>query len=173
MANYFTDRAVQYPGRVKLIPTGNENEYDLTRAEGTVTTEGTPFNAATFNGIAQDILDKITALEGRLNLTPVRFSGTRNSSFSAGSCTGVFDRVTGIVRITFGFTSTANVASGTTLFTIPEAYRPSSAANGTAFFGLASGTGASGCTLRADGVITQNLSSTVRTGFGYIEYSLA
>ena len=55
MANYFIDRVVQYPGRVKLTPTGTENEYDMERAEGTVTTEGTRFNASTFNGIANTI----------------------------------------------------------------------------------------------------------------------
>lgn len=109
---------------------------------------------------------------GRLVQTPTRFAGTRNSGFSAGSCVGVYDPVTGIVRITFAFTSTSNVATGTTLFTIPEDYRPDDTVGGSAFFGLASGTGASGCFLSSSGTITQNVSSTVRTGFGYIEYYL-
>lgn len=63
MANtYFTDRVVQYPGRVTMTPTGNTNEYDLARAEGNVTKPGTPFNADTFNGIANQILqDAINA----------------------------------------------------------------------------------------------------------------
>lgn len=61
MANtYFTDRVVQYPGRVTMTPTGNENEYDLARAEGNVTKPGTPFNADTFNGIANQILADAT-----------------------------------------------------------------------------------------------------------------
>lgn len=55
MANYFTDRVVQYPGRVTMTPTGNTNEYDLARSEGNVTAEGTPFNAAKFNEIANTI----------------------------------------------------------------------------------------------------------------------
>lgn len=55
MANYFTDRVVQYPGRVTMTPTGNTNEYDLARSEGNVTSEGTPFNAAKFNEIANTI----------------------------------------------------------------------------------------------------------------------
>lgn len=50
MANYFTDRIVQYPGRVMMTPTGASDTYDLARAEGTVTTPGSPFNAETFNG---------------------------------------------------------------------------------------------------------------------------
>jgi len=57
MANtYFTDRVVQYPGRVTMTPTGNTNEYDLARAEGNVTEPGTPFNADTFNEIANQII---------------------------------------------------------------------------------------------------------------------
>lgn len=55
MANYFTDRVVQYPGRVTMTPTGNENEYDFARSEGNVTSEGTPFSAAKFNEIANTI----------------------------------------------------------------------------------------------------------------------
>lgn len=56
MANYFTDRVVQYPGRVVMSPvSGEENTYDMSRAEGTVTEEGTPFNAEAFNEIANRI----------------------------------------------------------------------------------------------------------------------
>ena len=51
MANYFTDRVVQHPGRITLTATGGSDEYDVDRAEGTVTTAGTPFNASTFNGM--------------------------------------------------------------------------------------------------------------------------
>lgn len=50
MSNYFTDRVVQYPGRVMMTPTGGSDTYDMSRAEGTVTTPGSPFNAGTFNG---------------------------------------------------------------------------------------------------------------------------
>lgn len=56
MANYFTDRVVQYPGRVVLTPvSGQANTYDMSRAEGTVAEEGTPFNAEAFNEIANKI----------------------------------------------------------------------------------------------------------------------
>lgn len=57
MANYFTDRVVQYPGRVTMVPVqGEANTYDMSRAEGDVTNPGTPFNAETFNDIADDII---------------------------------------------------------------------------------------------------------------------
>lgn len=118
----------------------------------------------------------LTETVGKITQTPTKFSGTRNSGFSAGSCTGVYDHVTGIVRLTFGFTSTSNVATGTTLFTIPEEYRPASQATGTALFGVytSSGmtTGAATCTLNENGTITQSLTSNARSGFGYIEYYL-
>ena len=46
----FTDRIVQYPGRVKMTPvSGQTNVYDMTAQEGTVTTEGTLLNAANLN----------------------------------------------------------------------------------------------------------------------------
>lgn len=45
-----TDRVVEYPGRIILTPvSGETNTYDVTRAEGTVTEEGTPLNAANLN----------------------------------------------------------------------------------------------------------------------------
>ena len=55
-STFFTDRVVQYPGRVTMTPTGNTNEYDIARAEGNVTEPGTPFNADTFNEIANQII---------------------------------------------------------------------------------------------------------------------
>lgn len=54
MANFFKDRVVEYPGRMKLTPTSADGEYDVTMEEGTVTEEGTPLNAETFN----DVIDK-------------------------------------------------------------------------------------------------------------------
>ena len=55
MANYFTDRVVQYPGRVTMTPvSGETNKYDMSRSEGTVTTDGTPFSA----GACNTMLDK-------------------------------------------------------------------------------------------------------------------
>ena len=51
MANFFKDRIVAHPGRITLTPTGGSNEYDVDRAEGTVTEPGTPFSADVFNGM--------------------------------------------------------------------------------------------------------------------------
>ena len=46
----FTDRIVQYPGRVKMTPvSGQTNVYDMTREEGDVYTDGTLLNANNLN----------------------------------------------------------------------------------------------------------------------------
>ena len=85
-SNYFTDRVVEYPGRVIMTPVqGEANTYDMSRAEGTVTTEGTPFNAQSFNQIADDIIETaddniITANELQtiaqaLGVTPAKLAG--------------------------------------------------------------------------------------------------
>ncbi len=57
----FVDRVVEYPGRVTLTPTGNPDEYDVARSEGTVTEEGTPLNATNLNTIIQDMIDNALA----------------------------------------------------------------------------------------------------------------
>ena len=53
MANYFVDRVVQYPGRLKLtdISNGRTQVVDVEREEGAITVEGTPFKASVMNGI--------------------------------------------------------------------------------------------------------------------------
>lgn len=83
MANFFTDRVVEHPGRITLTPTGGSNEYDVDRSEGTVTTAGTPFNASTFNGM----LDQYGAWYGTCS-TPA------NNSIKEVVCPG-FTLVTG------------------------------------------------------------------------------
>lgn len=70
MANYFSDRIVEYPGRIKLTQVSGETDtYDVERAEGTVTQIGTPFNADTFNDIAQNLLDNTTEQIAALETT--------------------------------------------------------------------------------------------------------
>lgn len=64
-SSYFIDRVVEHPGRVRMTPvSGQANTYDLDRDEGTVTRAGTPFNAETFNGIADDIISLTKSYHG-------------------------------------------------------------------------------------------------------------
>jgi len=75
MANFFKDRVVEYPGRMKLTPTSADGEYDVTMEEGTVTEEGTPLSAETFN----DVIDKYGIWFGR---------STTSGSIRTVSCPG-------------------------------------------------------------------------------------
>lgn len=59
MANFFTDRVVQHPGRYRLGATGDSDVFDLTREEGTIYTQGTPLNAENLNSAMQDVIDQI------------------------------------------------------------------------------------------------------------------
>lgn len=45
---FFKDRLVEHPGRITLtdVLTGEENTYDMARAEGNITEPGTLLNAA-------------------------------------------------------------------------------------------------------------------------------
>lgn len=54
----FEDRVVEHPGRVVLTPvSGETNTYDMTRAEGNVTEEGTPLNAENMNAQIRDMIE--------------------------------------------------------------------------------------------------------------------
>ena len=101
MANYFNDRVVQYPGRVTMTPvSGETNKYDMSRSEGTVTTDGTPFNAAAFN----TMLDKYGMHYG----TCTTSAGTATKTVS---CSG-FALETGeaiAVYFAYGNTSTSQL----------------------------------------------------------------
>ena len=57
--NQFTDRLVEHPGRYTLTETDGTTvgTYDLNRAEGAVTEEGTPLNAANLNTLVNGIND--------------------------------------------------------------------------------------------------------------------
>lgn len=61
MANFFTDRSVEFPGRYRLTPTEDTNVFDLVRQEGTIYNAGTPLNAENLNGAMQEVIDQIPA----------------------------------------------------------------------------------------------------------------
>ena len=104
MANYFTDRVAQYPGRVTMTPTGQSDTYDMARAEGTVTTPGSPFNAETFNGA----IDLYAEWYGTC-------STAAGTSTKVVTCPG-FKLVTGATIIVYF--SNANTYTGTTYLNV-------------------------------------------------------
>ena len=57
------DRYVEHPSRRKLTPvSGEENVYDVTRSEGSVTTPGDAFNAENMNDLETRISEAYTDL---------------------------------------------------------------------------------------------------------------
>lgn len=61
------DRSPQYPGRVKLTPTGVTNTYDMELADGSTTgayVPGTPLNKSTFDQFKTDIINEISQNPG-------------------------------------------------------------------------------------------------------------
>lgn len=106
-----------------------------------------------------------------------QFDLTRNSSISAGEGKGVYDRSTGLVRITLMFNNgNTAIASQTILFTIPSAYRPREATNGqgVVWTGATSSPAMAGSNypVNTEGGIRQNSSNNTTRGFGYIEYTI-
>lgn len=49
-------RSVEHPGRIKLIPTGEDGVFDVQRAEGEVTNEGDLVSDVNLNALEQRIL---------------------------------------------------------------------------------------------------------------------
>lgn len=110
-------RTVQYPGRKILTPTGNTNEYDETRSEGSITQAGDIISAENLNDLETRISSAFTFepwVAPTLLNSWVNFGGTYD-------VTGYFKDSFGIVHIK-GF-----VKSGTAnsiMFYLPPNYRP-------------------------------------------------
>ncbi len=72
MANKFEkkeweDRQAQYPSRRKILPTNQENIYEVERAEGEVTVPGNAFDASNMNDLENRIFDSF----GKLDATDI------------------------------------------------------------------------------------------------------
>lgn len=100
MASYFEDRQVEHPGRINLTPTETADVYDVSREEGTVTAQGTPFSAAAFN--------RCIDLYGH-------YFGTCSTAASSGTkaiaCTGFALETGATISVKF---DNANTVTGTT-----------------------------------------------------------
>ena len=163
MANYFTDRVVQYPGRVTMVPVqGEANTYDMSRAEGDVTNPGTPFNAETFNDIADDIIQdaddniitdaELQTIATALGVTPAKlYNILSNMAFveditndisvtaSTGSFVSAIARKCGkVVQIGLYVNNSAEVAAGANIFVgtlNPASLRPLVTTTGSNYIG--------------------------------------
>lgn len=77
----FVDRIVEYPGRVRLTQV-DDDVFDLTREEGTVTEAGTPLDAAHLNSeIADGVIDRFvtgSVVKDNVSIATGATSGTLN-----------------------------------------------------------------------------------------------
>lgn len=64
----FVDRVVEHPNRITLTNVSGDT-YDMTRAEGTVTEEGTALTADNLNSIIQEMIDNsLATLNGAITV---------------------------------------------------------------------------------------------------------
>lgn len=179
----FKDRVVSHPGRVIMTPVqGEANTYDMSRAEGTVTEAGTPFNAATFNGIADDIIQiagdniitdaELTALEQKLDTGSDRLQDLLDKIITMDS-RDIPITVSGI-SANYTVYKTYNTASLSFLFgtgtafssltgsdiigTLPEGYRPK---GGRYFPAVAKDAGAWGTAKYYDALVAIDQNGTI------------
>ena len=66
VSKIWKNRISANPNRRVLTPTGNTNEYEVTRSEGTITEEGDMFSADTMNDLESRIDTAISRLETRI-----------------------------------------------------------------------------------------------------------
>lgn len=102
------------------------------------------------------------------------FTLERNTDISGGEGYGVYDKATNLVRLNFAYNNGTTVIPITTpIFTVPQAYRPSSPKRGNGFVYTTTPV-AAGATysVATNGEITQRATNTGTRGFGYIEYKL-
>ena len=76
------DRVCQFPARRKLTPTGTENEYDVSLADGEVMVEGDTFDAATMNDLESRIAAGFDAVTVRLLTVTVPAAGWVSGSYA-------------------------------------------------------------------------------------------
>lgn len=76
------DRVCQFPARRKLTPTGTENEYDVSLADGEVMVEGDTFDAATMNDLESRIAAGFDAVTVRLLTVTAAADGWVSGSYA-------------------------------------------------------------------------------------------
>ena len=76
----WVNRQSEFPTRRTLIPVnGEENVYDVTRNEGTITTEGDAFNAANMNDLEERINEGLENID-TVHLTDIELTITKDEN---------------------------------------------------------------------------------------------
>ena len=72
----WNDRQSEHPARRRLTPTENDNEYEVSRAEGLVMEEGDAFDATTMNDLENRVAKAFAEYDpaelGAVNVTLMR-----------------------------------------------------------------------------------------------------
>lgn len=102
------------------------------------------------------------------------FTGTRSNAIYRGECFGTYDPNSNVVTLIYHFYNNADIPTSRTLFTIPEAYRPTRIRYGGATYTIGSGGSVSSYNgyITNGGIIRQDISDNCRSGFGVIQYIL-
>ena len=104
---------------------------------------------------------------------PIYFTSTRGSQLTSGACYGYYHPDNNSVSLYASFVSDSNIATTSTLYTIPSQYRPAGTVYGVCMMMDTSG----GCsvgdfTLNANGELKQSASNSRRLGIGVMEYTI-
>ena len=130
--NLFTDRHVTSPGRIQLIDEefGTSKYYDMYRAEGTVLTEGTPFNADTFNRLFDELANAGQPFADYIAQEHLSNALAVNTEMFTGSIK--YGLIGSMVVVYVNVTSTATLFENKTISSeaLPAAYRPSTSVLG-------------------------------------------
>lgn len=59
----WVNRQSEHPARRRLTPTGNDNEYDVARAEGVIMEDGDAFDAETMNNLEKRVAEGFSTLD--------------------------------------------------------------------------------------------------------------
>lgn len=101
-----TDRRVEFPGRIKLTAVSGETDtYDVERAEGTVTQEGTEINAdnlnAAFGLVVADYTGSVTYDAGTI--------GTRATAVNLGTADRTGYKLVSLIVVSASNASAYNI----------------------------------------------------------------
>lgn len=92
----WVNRQSEHPARRKLAPTGNDNEYDVSRAEGAIMEDGDAFDADTMNDLERRIGAGFSEFDptdaGAANVTVQPYTCTKTGSIYALTGTGAVGR---------------------------------------------------------------------------------
>lgn len=102
----------------------------------------------------------------------VAFTGTRSNAIYRGECFGTYDKNSNLVTLIYHFYNTSDIPTSYTLFTIPEAYRPTTTRYGGAFYTVGSSWISYHGLITSGGIVRQDVSGSCRSGFGVIQYIL-